>query len=63
MEQKKVKIGDPSKTAAVFGNFDKNLKILEKKFGVDIRNCEVDDGDAAVISGDAKAVVDAAKAI
>ena len=63
MEQKKVKIGDPAKTAVVFGNFDKNVKILEKKFGVDIRNCEVDDGDAAVISGDEKAVADAARAV
>ena len=64
METKKVKIGDPSKTAVVFGNFDKNVKIIEKRFGVDIRNCEVDDGDAAVISGtDAKAVSDAAKAV
>jgi hypothetical protein len=59
MEQKKVKIGDPSKTAVVFGNFDKNVRIIEKKFGVDIRNCEVDDGDAAVISGEEKAVADA----
>ena len=63
MEQKKVKIGDPSKTAVVFGNFDKNVRIIEKKFGVDIRNCEVDDGDAAVISGEEKAVADAAKAV
>ena len=37
MEQKKVKIGDPGKTSVVFGNFDKNVKIIEKKFGVDIR--------------------------
>ena len=63
MEQKKVKIGDPARTAAVFGSFDKNLKIIEKKFGVDIRNCEVDDGDAAIISGDGEAVARAAKAI
>ena len=64
MEQKKVKIGNPSKTAVVFGNFDKNVKLIEKKFGVDIRNGETDDGDAAVISGtDAKAVSEAAKTI
>ena len=63
MDQKKVRIGDPGKTSVVFGNFDKNVKIIEKKFGVDIRNCEVDDGDAAVISGEEKAVANAARAV
>jgi phosphate starvation-inducible PhoH-like protein len=63
MEQKTVKIGNPDKTAAIFGSCDENVKLLEKKFGVDIRNKEVDDGDAVLISGDdAEAVIKAAKA-
>ena len=63
MEQKKVKIGTPDKTAKIFGSCDSNVKIIEKRFGVDIHNCEVDDGDAAVISGDGEAVTRAAKAM
>ena len=64
MEQKTVKIGNPDKTAAIFGSCDENVKLIEKKFGVDIRNKEVDDGDAVLISGaDGDAVRNAAKAI
>ena len=61
MEQKTVKIGNPDKTAAIFGSCDENVKLIEKKFGVDIHNKEVDDGDAVLISGnDAEAVKNAA---
>jgi len=64
MEQKKVKIGTPDKTAMIFGSCDSNIKIIEKRFDVDIHNCEVDDGDAAVISGkDTSAVEKAARAV
>ena len=56
MERKKVKIGTPDKTAKIFGSCDSNVKIIEKIFGVDIHNCEVDDGDAAVISGEGESV-------
>ena len=64
MEQKTVKIGNPDKTAAIFGSCDENVKLIEKKFGVDIRNKEVDDGDAVLISGlDGDAVRNAAKAV
>ena len=64
MEQKKVKIGSPDKTAVIFGSCDSNIKIIEKRFGVDIHNCEVDNGDAAVISGsDSGAVDKAARAV
>ena len=63
MEQKTVKIGNPDKTAAIFGSCDENVKLMEKKFGVDISNKEVDDGDAVLISGaDGDAVRNAAKA-
>ena len=64
MEQKRIKIGTPDKTAKIFGSCDSNVKIIEKRFGVDIHNCEVDDGDAAVISGaDGEAVTKAARAM
>ena len=64
MEQKTVKIGNSDKTAAIFGSCDENVKLLEKKFGVDISNREVDDGDAVVISGgDRDAVSNAAAAM
>ena len=63
MEQKTVKIGNPDKTAAIFGSCDENVKLMEKKFGVDISNKEVDDGDAVLISGtDGESVRNAAKA-
>ena len=64
MEQKTVKIGNPDKTAAVFGSCDENVKLIEKKFGVDISNKETNDGDAVLISGnDAEAVRNAARAV
>ena len=64
MEQRTVKIGNPDKTAAIFGSCDENVKYIEKKFGVDIINKEVNDGDAVLITGnDAEAVSNAASAI
>ena len=62
MEQKTVKIGNADKTAAIFGNCDQNVKLIEKKFNVDISNREVDDGDAVIISGNDKSDVSNAAA-
>ncbi len=64
MEQKTVKIGNHEKTAAIFGSCDENVRLIEKKFGVDIANRESDDGDAVLISGnDSEAVKNAATAM
>ena len=64
MEQKRVMIGTPEKTAKIFGSCDSNISIIEKRFGVDIRNCEMDEGSAAVVSGsDPDAVERAARAV
>ena len=64
MEQKTVKIGNAAKTSAVFGNFDANVKIIEKRFGVEIHGGELDEDATAIISGgDGKSVGDAAEAL
>ena len=41
-------------TAALFGNFDRNINIIEKAFGVNITNRDTEKtlGDAVVIRGE-----------
>ena len=47
-----VKIEGSDITARLFGNFDINVRLLEKSFDVKIHNRATDDGDAIIISGD-----------
>ncbi len=47
-----VKIEDAELTSSIFGNFDINVRILEKSFDVKIHNRAGEECDAAVISGD-----------
>ena len=64
MEQKTVRIENSELTARLFGSFDINTRMLEKAFGVSIRNRSGDQGDAVLVCGDdAEAVERGARAL
>ena len=52
-------------TAALFGSFDSNVRMIENAFGVRIsnRNTETEDGDAIVITGEPQDVAKAASTL
>ncbi len=52
MIQKTVKTDTDEITSKIFGSFDVNARIIERKFGVNISNRNSGDGDAIIISGD-----------
>ncbi len=47
-----VKIENTELTARLFGSFDINIRMLERAFGVAIKNRNGDEGDAVIVSGD-----------
>ena len=64
MEQKIVRIENTELTARLFGSFDINTRMLERAFGVSIKNRSGEEGDAVVVSGDgASSVAMAASAL
>ena len=64
MEQKTVRIENTELTARLFGSFDINTRMLERAFGVSIKNRSGDEGDAVLVSGeDAEGVRKAAEAL
>ena len=64
MEQKIVRIENSEVTARLFGSFDINTRMLEKAFGVSIKNRSGDEGDAVLVCGeDADAVSRGARAL
>ena len=58
MTEKIVMTNSDEATAAIFGAFDSNIRMIERAFDVRIfnRNKETTDGDAIVVSGEADAV-------
>ena len=52
MEQKLVQIEHAELTARLFGSYDVNVRLLEKAFGVTIRNRAGAESDAVLISGE-----------
>ena len=52
MEQKIVRIENTELTARLFGSFDINTRMLERAFGVSIKNRSGEEGDAVIVSGD-----------
>ena len=54
MEQKTVKIENSEITARIFGSFDANVRMIENSFRVQIYNRSDEDGDAIMISGEAR---------
>ena len=65
MNQRIIKVGSPEATAAIFGSYDVNARIMEERFQVTLRNRAGEDGnDVIVITGeDAEAVNAAARAV
>ncbi len=65
MTEKIVMTRSNEATSALFGNFDTNVRMLERAFDVRVsnRNTESDDGDAIVVSGEAEATEKAVKAL
>ncbi len=65
MNQRIIKVDSPDVTAAIFGSYDVNTRIIEGAFGVTLRNRSGEDGnDAILISGeDMEAVNAAARAV
>ncbi len=63
MNQRSIKMDNAALTAALFGSFDVNTRILENRFGVVLRNRSGEDGsDAVLISGESADAVNAAAA-
>ena len=52
MEQIKVKIENSELTAKIFGSYDINARMLERAFGVSVRNRAEEEYDAVLISGE-----------
>ena len=53
MSNKVIKVEGPNIISAIFGSFDANAKVVERKFGITLYNRVLDDGsDAIIISGD-----------
>ncbi len=51
MVRKIVKMVEPDATAKIFGSFDANVALIERHFGVTVRNRSEDAGDSIVIEG------------
>ena len=63
MSSKIIKVESPDVLASVFGSFDANVKLIEKKFGVHIHNRIADSGeDVIVVSAEDEGVVAQASA-
>lgn len=53
MSNRVIKVEGPNVISAIFGSFDANAKVVERKFGITLYNRVLDDGsDAIIISGD-----------
>ena len=65
MKEKLVMTNSSEATAAIFGAFDSNVRIIERAFDVRIsnRNQETGDGDAIIVSGDEENVDLAARTL
>ncbi len=63
MNQRIIKVETPAVTAAIFGAFDNNLRIIENRFAVSLRNRSGEDGsDAIVVAGESMDAVNGAAA-
>ena len=64
MNQRIIKVDTAETTALIFGAYDVNLRIIEDKFPVTLRNKSGEDGtDAILISGDSMDAVNGAAAV
>ncbi len=64
MNQRIIKIDSPEITATVFGSYDINLRIIEERLPITLRNRSGDDGsDAIVIAGESMDAVNMGAAV
>ncbi|MBE6538733.1 MAG: PhoH family protein [Ruminococcaceae bacterium] len=61
--QKLVRLTSGETISKIFGSYDVNVRIMEKRLGVDITNRSDEEGDAVLIDGDANSVNAAEKAV
>ena len=60
MNRRMIKMNYAGATAKIFGSFDSNAEMIEKHFGVTLRNRESEAGDAIILEGEDEAAVEAA---
>lgn len=61
--QKELRFGSPDLISKIFGSYDVNVRLIEKRLGVEISAVSDSEGDAVVIDGGENAVKAAEKAI
>ena len=60
MNRKVIKMNHIGATAKIFGNFDANVRMIEERFSVVLRNRESEAGDSIIIEGEDEALLDSA---
>lgn len=61
--QKLIRFTSSETIAKIFGSYDVNVRLIEKRLGIDIGSRSDTDGDGILLDGDADAVITAEKAI
>lgn len=61
--QKKISFSSPDIIAKIYGSYDVNIRLIEKRLGVEIESVSDADGDAVLIEGSEIALQNAEKAI
>ena len=61
--QKLIRFTSSETIAKIFGSYDVNVRLIEKRLGIDIGSRSDTDGDGILLDGDADAVIAAEKAI
>ena len=61
--QKLIRLSSGEIISKIFGSYDVNVRLIEKRLGVDIAARSDSEGDAILIDGDADSVADTEKAI
>ncbi len=60
MNRRTIRMEHAGATSKIFGSFDSNVRLIENKFSVIIRNRESESGDSIIIDGEELSGVDAA---
>ena len=63
MEKRSIPMDSAEITARVFGAFDKNIQLVERAFGVTVRNRSGNDGDVVTVEGEDARALEAAESV
>ena len=63
LEKRSIPMDSAEITARVFGAFDKNIQLLERAFGVTVRNRSGNDGDVVTVEGEDARALEAAESV